>query len=113
MFHDLKKGAVRRGGSTISQQLAKNLYLSFERSLWRKAREALNTRLLERHLTKERILELYWNVTEREDEIYGTKAAARHHFGKSSAHLTESQAAWLATILPHPASMIHREPLRG
>lgn len=102
MFHNLEKGAVRRGGSTITQQLAKNLYLSSERSLWRKAKEALITRLLERHLTKERILELYLNVAEWGHGIYGAEAAARHHFGKSAADLTESEAAWLAAMLPSP-----------
>lgn len=109
MLHNLEKGAVRRGGSTITQQLAKNLYLSSERSLWRKAREALITRLLEHHLTKKRILELYLNVAEWGHGIYGAEAAARHHFGKSSAELTESEAAWLAAILPAPRQY---DPLR-
>ncbi|MCP9446536.1 MAG: monofunctional biosynthetic peptidoglycan transglycosylase [Nitrospira sp.] len=109
MFHNLEKGAVRRGGSTITQQLAKNLYLSSERSLWRKGREALITRLLERHLTKERILELYLNVVEWGRGIYGAEAAARHHFGKSAADLTESEAAWLAAMLPSPRRY---DPLR-
>jgi monofunctional biosynthetic peptidoglycan transglycosylase len=101
-LHNLEAGEMKRGGSTITQQLAKNLYLSSERSLLRKAREALITRSLEHHLTKERILELYLNVAEWGRGVYGAEAAARHHFGKSAADLTMSEAAWLAAILPSP-----------
>jgi monofunctional biosynthetic peptidoglycan transglycosylase len=101
-IHNLEAGEMKRGGSTITQQLAKNLYLSPERSLWRKAREALITRSLEHRLTKERILELYLNVAEWGRGIYGAEAAARHHFGKSAAELTADEAAWLAAILPSP-----------
>jgi monofunctional biosynthetic peptidoglycan transglycosylase len=93
---------MKRGGSTITQQLAKNLYLSSERSLLRKAREALITRSLEHRLSKERILELYLNVAEWGRGVYGAEAAARHHFGKSAADLTADEAAWLAAILPSP-----------
>jgi monofunctional biosynthetic peptidoglycan transglycosylase len=99
---NLEAGEMKRGGSTITQQLAKNLYLSSERSLFRKAREALITRSLERHLTKERILELYLNVAEWGRGVYGAEAAARHHFGKSADALTADEAAWLAAILPSP-----------
>ncbi len=108
-LHNLEAGEMKRGGSTITQQLAKNLYLSSERSLLRKAREALITRLLERHLTKKRILELYLNVAEWGKGIYGAEAAARHHFGKSSQDLTADEAAWLAAILPSPRRY---DPLR-
>jgi monofunctional biosynthetic peptidoglycan transglycosylase len=101
-IHNLEAGEMRRGGSTITQQLAKNLYLSSERSLLRKAREALITRSLEHRLTKERILELYLNVAEWGRGVYGAEAAARHHFGKSAADLTADEAAWLAAILPSP-----------
>ena len=101
-IHNFEAGELRRGGSTITQQLAKNLYLSTERSLLRKAREALITRTLEHRLTKERILELYLNVAEWGRGIYGAEAAARHHFGKSAAGLTADEAAWLAAILPSP-----------
>jgi monofunctional biosynthetic peptidoglycan transglycosylase len=101
-LHNLEAGELKRGGSTITQQLAKNLYLSSERSLLRKTREALITRSLEHHLTKERILELYLNVAEWGRGVYGAEAAARHHFGKSAADLTMSEAAWLAAILPSP-----------
>ena len=101
-LYNLEAGKLKRGGSTITQQLAKNLYLSSERSLLRKAREALITRSLEQHLPKERILELYLNVVEWGQGIYGAEAAARHHFKKSSRDLTADEAAWLAAILPSP-----------
>ncbi|MCE9535730.1 MAG: monofunctional biosynthetic peptidoglycan transglycosylase [Nitrospirae bacterium] len=100
--YNLEAGELKRGGSTITQQLAKNLYLSSERSLFRKAREALITRSLEQQLTKERILELYLNVAEWGQGIYGAEAAARHHFKKSARDLTLDEAAWLAAILPSP-----------
>jgi monofunctional biosynthetic peptidoglycan transglycosylase len=99
---NLEAGELKRGGSTITQQLAKNLYLSSERSMLRKAREALITRLLEHHLSKERILEVYLNVAEWGVGVYGAEAAARHHFQKSSHDLTTEEAAWLAAILPSP-----------
>ena len=108
-IHNLEAGEMKRGGSTITQQLAKNLYLSTERSLIRKAREALITRSLEHHLTKERILELYLNVAEWGNGVYGAEAAARHHFGKSAQELTAEEAAWLAAILPSPRRY---DPLR-
>ena len=106
---NFESGEMKRGGSTITQQLAKNLYLSSERSLLRKAREALITRSLERHLTKGRILELYLNVAEWGRGIYGAEAAARHHFGKPAADLTPDEAAWLAAMLPSP---LRYDPLR-
>ena len=108
-IHNLEAGELKRGGSTITQQLAKNLYLSTERSLLRKAREALITRSLEHQLTKERILELYLNVAEWGNGVYGAEAAARHHFGKSAQDLTAEEAAWLAAILPSPRRY---DPLR-
>ena len=107
--YNIEAGEFKRGGSTITQQLAKNLYLSPERSLLRKAREALITRSLEQHLTKERILELYLNVAEWGQGVYGAEAAARHHFKKSSHDLTADEAAWLAAILPSPRRY---DPLR-
>lgn len=108
-LYDLEQGALKRGGSTITQQLAKNLYLSSERSMFRKAQEALITRSLEHHLTKERILELYLNVAEWGTGVYGAEAAARHHFRKSASELSEDEAAWLAAILPSPRRY---DPLR-
>lgn len=107
--YNLEAGELKRGGSTITQQLAKNLYLSSERSLFRKAREALITRSLEQHLTKKRILELYLNVAEWGQGVYGAEAAARHHFEKSADELTPDEAAWLAAILPSPRRY---DPLR-
>jgi monofunctional biosynthetic peptidoglycan transglycosylase len=107
--YNFEAGELKRGGSTITQQLAKNLYLSSERSLFRKAREALITRSLEQHLTKKRILELYLNVAEWGQGVYGAEAAARHHFGKPSHDLTADEAAWLAAILPSPRRY---DPLR-
>lgn len=108
-LHDLEAGELKRGGSTITQQLAKNLYLSSERSLLRKAREALIARSLEHHLDKERILELYLNVAEWGAGVYGAEAAARHHFQKPARDLTQDEAAWLAAILPSPRRY---DPLR-
>ncbi len=101
-LYNLEVGEFKRGGSTITQQLAKNLYLSSERSLFRKALEALITRSLEQHLTKERILEVYLNVAEWGQGVFGAEAAARHHFGKSAKELTLDEAALLAAILPSP-----------
>ncbi len=93
-----------RGASTITQQLAKNLWLSPSRNPLRKVKEALLTRQLERHLTKDRILEIYLNVVEFGRGIYGAEAAARTYFGKPAAWLTESEAAELAASLPRPSS---------
>lgn len=108
-LENIEAGEMKRGGSTITQQLAKNLYLSSERSLFRKAREALITRSLEHTLTKQRILELYLNVAEWGRGVYGAEAAARHHFGKSAHGLTADEAAWLAAMLPSP---LRYDPLR-
>ena len=108
-WYNLEKGELKRGGSTITQQLAKNLYLSSERSLVRKLHEALITRSLEEHLSKERILEIYLNVAEWGRGVYGAEAAARHHFKKSARELTREEAAWLAAMLPSPRRY---DPLR-
>jgi monofunctional biosynthetic peptidoglycan transglycosylase len=97
-----RRGRVVAGASTISQQLAKNLFLSGERSWLRKGQEAIITWMLESTLSKRRILELYLNVAEWGDGVFGAEAAARHHFGVSAAALTPEQAAWLAVILPSP-----------
>jgi monofunctional biosynthetic peptidoglycan transglycosylase len=91
-----------RGRSTITQQLAKNLYFSGDRSLWRKAAELVVARRLERTLSKDRILELYMNTAEWGPGIFGAEAAARAYFGRSAATLTREQAAALAATLPHP-----------
>jgi monofunctional glycosyltransferase len=97
----------KRGASTISQQLAKNLYLSSQRSLFRKGQEALLTIFLERNLSKRRILELYLNVIEWGDGIYGAEAASQHYFHKSAATLTASEAAFLSAMIPNPRTVFN------
>lgn len=97
-----RKRAVVAGASTISQQLAKNLFLSGERSWLRKGQEALITAMLEAVMSKRRILEIYLNVAEWGEGVFGAEAAARYHFGISAAELSAEQAAWLAAILPSP-----------
>jgi monofunctional biosynthetic peptidoglycan transglycosylase len=92
-----------RGASTITQQLARNLYLSPARTPWRKLEEALLTRRLEARLGKRRILEIYLNVVEFGPGIYGAEAASRHYFGIAAADLDEHQAAELAAVLPRPS----------
>ena len=99
---NLKKGKIVAGGSTISQQLAKNLFLSTQRTPWRKAEEAVITVMLENSLSKQRIFEIYLNVIEWGDGVFGAEAAARHYFKKSAASLTPREAAWLAAIVPNP-----------
>lgn len=93
-----------RGASTITQQLAKNLWLSASYNPLRKVKEALLTKQLEKHLSKRRILELYLNFAEFGPGIYGAEAAARHYYGKSARSLSERQAAELAASLPRPKS---------
>jgi monofunctional biosynthetic peptidoglycan transglycosylase len=97
-----KRGKVTAGASTISQQLAKNLFLSGSRSWPRKAQEAVITWMMERTLSKRRILEIYLNVAEWGEGVFGAEAAARQHFGVPAAALSVEQAAWLAAILPSP-----------
>jgi monofunctional glycosyltransferase len=99
---DIKKKKVKAGGSTISQQLAKNLYLSPSKNPIRKLKEAILTWRMENNLSKRRIMELYLNVAEWGDGIYGIEAAARKHFGKSAAGLTAREAATLASVIPNP-----------
>ncbi len=102
MEKDLKAGRFKSGGSTISQQLIKNLYLTPEKSAVRKLKEALITWRLEMSLSKRRILEIYLNVVEWGDGIYGAQAAARYYFGKGASDLTPMEAARLAVVLPSP-----------
>src|SRR6187401_462607 len=99
---NLEKGKAARGGSTITQQLAKNLYLSPSKNPVRKLREILIARRLEAELTKQRILELYLNVIEWGDDIYGAEAAARTYFGKSAADLGPQESALLAGAIINP-----------
>jgi monofunctional biosynthetic peptidoglycan transglycosylase len=100
--HDWDRGRISRGGSTITQQLAKNLYLSPARTPWRKLREWAIARRLEKELSKRRILELYLNVLEFGSRTYGAEAAARRYFGKSASALAPSEAATLAAMIPSP-----------
>jgi penicillin-binding protein 1A len=99
----LRRG-VSQGGSTITQQLAKNLWLSPSRNPLRKVKEAILTWQLERTLGKRRILELYLNVVELGAGVYGVGAASRRYFGKAPAELGEVEAAQLAASLPRPAT---------
>lgn len=99
---NVEKKRVKFGGSTITQQLAKNLYLSPSKSLVRKIREAILTWRLEKRLTKKRILELYLNVVEWGNGIFGVEAASRHYFGKPASSLRPEESARLAVILPSP-----------
>jgi monofunctional glycosyltransferase len=99
--------AFKRGGSTISQQLAKNLYLSTQRSFLRKGQEAVLTIFLERELSKRRILELYLNVIEWGDGIYGAESASQHYFHKPAAALTVNEAAFLSAMIPNPRTVFN------
>lgn len=99
---DLKRRKFQAGGSTISQQLVKNLYLTPTRNPIRKLKEAVLTWRLERNLSKRRIIEIYLNVAEWGDGIFGIEAASRHYFGKNAADLTAREAALLAVVLPSP-----------
>ncbi len=97
-----KKGRFVAGGSTISQQLAKNLFLTPSKTPWRKAQEAVVTLMLEVCWDKERIFEVYLNVIEWGSGVFGAEAAARHYYGVSASHLSASQAARLAGMVPNP-----------
>ena len=97
----------RRGGSTISQQLAKNLYLSSQRSFLRKGQEAALTIMLERALTKKRILEIYLNVIEWGDGVYGAEAASQRYFRKPASALTVTEAAYLSAMIPNPRTVFN------
>lgn len=99
---NIQSGKVRRGGSTITMQLAKNLFLSSDRSYVRKAQEMVITGMLELTLSKQRILELYLNTAEWGVGVFGIEAAARHYFGISASQVDSMQAAWLASVLPSP-----------
>jgi monofunctional biosynthetic peptidoglycan transglycosylase len=97
----------KRGGSTISQQLAKNLYLSSQRSFLRKGQEAALTIMLERTLTKRRILEIYLNVIEWGDGIYGAEAASQRYFRKPASALSATEAAYLSAMIPNPRTVFN------
>lgn len=97
-----RRGKVVAGGSTITQQLAKNLFLSGERSFIRKGQEAIITVMIEQVMDKQRILEIYLNVIEWGDGIFGAEAAARHYFNKSASQLSSYESARLAAMVPRP-----------
>ena len=100
--HDIIEGRVKFGGSTITQQLAKNLYLSPSKNPLRKLKEAVLALRLERNLSKRRILEIYLNVVQWGDGVYGIEAASRKYFGKPASRLTPMESALLASTLPSP-----------
>ena len=108
-----RRGHIVAGGSTITQQLAKNLFLSPTRSYWRKAEEAIITVMLENLLSKQRIFELYLNVIEWGNGVFGAEAAARRYFGVSAAQLSAEQAARLAAMAPNPRFYEHNQGARG
>jgi monofunctional biosynthetic peptidoglycan transglycosylase len=97
-----KQGRIVAGGSTISQQLAKNLFLSTKRTPWRKGEEIIITLMLEAVMDKQRIFEIYLNVIEWGNGVFGAEAASRHYFGVSAAKLSAEQAARLAAMVPNP-----------
>ena len=113
MVKNAKQGKIVAGGSTISQQLAKNLFLSGRRTPWRKGEEALITLMLERLMTKRRILEIYLNVIEWGNGVFGAEAAARHYFKLSAAQLGPAQAAKLAAVVPNPRYYDKNRNARG
>lgn len=99
---NLKAGKIVAGGSTISQQLAKNLFLSASRMPWRKGEEAMITVMLELVLSKERIFEIYLNSIEWGVGVFGAEAAAQHYYNKPASRLSAAQAAKLAAMVPNP-----------
>jgi monofunctional biosynthetic peptidoglycan transglycosylase len=100
--HNVEQGHAWRGGSTLTQQLAKNLYFGTEKTVVRKLRELIVTRWLEQDLKKRRILEIYLNVIEWGDGVYGAQAGARRWYDKPAAALTADEAAGLAAMIPNP-----------
>jgi monofunctional biosynthetic peptidoglycan transglycosylase len=110
---NLKKGKVVAGGSTISQQLAKNLFLSTKRTPWRKAEEAMITVMLEAMMSKRRIFEIYLNVIEWGNGIFGAEAAAKYYYHTSAKNLSAQQAAALAAMVPNPRYYDKHRQARG
>ena len=113
MVKNAKQGKIVAGGSTISQQLAKNLFLSGRRTPWRKGEEALITMMLEQFMSKQRILEIYLNVIEWGDGVFGAEAASRHYFKISAAQLGPAQASKLAAMVPNPRFYDKNRSARG
>ncbi len=110
---NLRKGKIVAGGSTISQQLAKNLFLSTKRTPWRKLEEAAITLMLEAVMDKQRIFEIYLNVIEWGNGVFGAEAAARHYYQVSAGQLTADQAAKLAAMVPNPRYYDKHREARG
>ena len=110
---NLRKGKIVAGGSTISQQLAKNLFLSTKRTPWRKLEEAAITLMLETVMDKQRIFEIYLNVIEWGNGVFGAEAAARHYYQTSAAQLSAEQAAQLAAMVPNPRYYDKHREARG
>jgi monofunctional biosynthetic peptidoglycan transglycosylase len=110
---NLKKGKIVAGGSTISQQLAKNLFLSTKRTPWRKGEEVIITVMLEHMMEKQRIFEIYLNVIEWGNGVFGAEAAARHYYHVSAAQLSPQQAAKLAAMVPNPRYYDKHREARG
>ncbi|MDP2228373.1 MAG: monofunctional biosynthetic peptidoglycan transglycosylase [Moraxellaceae bacterium] len=110
---NLKKGKIVAGGSTISQQLAKNLFLSGKRTPWRKGQEAIVAVMLEQCMSKRRIFEIYLNVIEWGNGVFGAEAAARHYYGTSARGLGPAQAAKLAAMVPNPRFYDKNRNARG
>jgi monofunctional biosynthetic peptidoglycan transglycosylase len=110
---NLKKGKIVAGGSTISQQLAKNLFLSTKRTPWRKAEEAIITVMLEAVMDKQRIFEIYLNVIEWGIGVFGAESASRHYFRVSASQLSAAQAARLAAMVPNPRYYDSHREARG
>ncbi len=110
---NIKKGRFAAGGSTISQQLAKNLFLSASKNPFRKGQEAIITVMIEQVWSKRRILEVYLNVIEWGNGIYGAEAAARRYFKASAANLGPGQAAHLAAMIPNPRYYENHRNARG
>ena len=109
-FADNQKGKKLKGGSTISQQTAKNIFLWNGRSYVRKGLEAIFTIIIEKVWSKDIILERYLNSIEMGQGVFGVEAASRYYFGKSAADLTKSEAAWIAVCLPNPKKYDPKNP---
>ena len=107
---NFKKRKVVAGGSTISQQLSKNLFLSGRRTPWRKLQEAAITVMIETVMSKRRILEIYLNVIEWGNGVFGAQAASRHHYRVNASRLTKTQSARLAAMVPNPRFYDSRGP---
>lgn len=107
---NIERGQPAAGGSTISQQLAKNLFLSPSKNYFRKLQEAVITLMIEATWDKRRILEVYLNVVEWGDGTFGAQAAAQKHYQTRAAYLTSAQAAQMAVMLPNPREFEHRLP---